>query len=428
MKIVHVITRLIIGGAQENTLLTVEGLHHRHGDDVTLITGPAEGPEGDLFGQAERLGLNVELMPELVRAIRPMTDLRAYRLLRKAIRLHRPDVVHTHSAKAGISGRAAAWRERVPAVVHTIHGLPFGPSESRSKNWMYVELERWAARRCHAIVSVCDAMTEQALAAGVGRPEQFLTVYSGMDVDAFLNPPRPRALVRGELGLEDEEIAFGTVARLFERKGHDDVLAVAPEILRANPLVRFVFIGDGILRDRLIAETERLGLRHAFRFVGLVAPDRIPELLGAMDAVVHPSLREGLARVLPQALLVGRPVISYDVDGAREVVLPETGFLLKPRDLRALADAILRLSADASLRAAMGAEGRRRFAHQFRHETMTAQLRSLYERLLGGGSPGRPARADENELKDLGVPVVDVEPPEPVSKLDVEVGLLKKSF
>src|SRR3954470_6396890 len=151
MRVVHVITRLILGGAQENTLLTVEGLHHRRGDDVTLITGPAEGPEGDLFDRAERSGLKVELMPELFRPIRPATDLRAYRLLRAAIRRLRPEVVHTHSSKAGILGRAAAWDERVAGVVHTIHGLPFGPSETRLRNRLYVGLERWAARRCHAI-------------------------------------------------------------------------------------------------------------------------------------------------------------------------------------------------------------------------------------------------------------------------------------
>jgi glycosyltransferase involved in cell wall biosynthesis len=225
-------------------------------------------------------------------------------------------------------------------------------------------------------------MTEQALAAGVGRPEMYRTVYSGMDVEAFLNPPRSRDEVRRELGLADSDVAFGTVARLFERKGHDDILAAAPNVLRANPAVRFVFIGDGLLRDRLIAETARLGLRHAFTFVGLVPPARIPELLGAVDAVVHPSLREGLARVLPQALLVGRPVISYDVDGAREVVLPETGILLPPRDIPGLAQGILRLAADPALRRALGAEGRRRFTHQFRHETMTEQLRSLYVELL----------------------------------------------
>ncbi len=383
MKIVHIITRLILGGAQENTLLTVEGLHHTYHDDVTLITGLAEGPEGDLFGRAKALGLNVEVMPELIRAVRPATDWKAYRLLRQAIRRLKPDVVHTHSSKAGIIGRAAAWNEQVSAVVHTIHGLPFGPSETPLKNAIYVGLERWAAKRCHAIVSVCDAMTEQALAAGVGRPEMYRTVYSGMDVDSFLYPSRSRKEVRAELGLKDDEIAFGTVARLFERKGHDDILATAPDVLKANPRVRFVFIGDGLLRDSLIAQTERLGLRSAFHFVGLVPPGRIPELLGAMDAVVHPSLREGLARVLPQALLVGRPVISYDVDGAKEVVLPETGILLKPRDIPALRDAILRLASDPALRAAMGQEGRARFADQFRAETMTRQLRLLYKRLLG---------------------------------------------
>lgn len=398
MRIVHVITRLILGGAQENTLLTVEGLHHRHGDDVTLITGPAEGPEGDLFDRASRQGLKVECMPELVRAIRPATDLRAYKKLRAAIRRLRPEVVHTHSSKAGILGRAAAWDERVPLVVHTIHGLPFGPSESAARNRLYRTLERWAARRCHAIISVCDAMTEQALAAGVGRPEQYRTIYSGMDVDAFLNPARPREDVRRELGLADDEVAFATVARLFERKGHDDILAAAPEILHRDPRVRFVFIGDGILRDRLIGETERLGIRDAFRFVGLVPPDRIPELLNATDAVVHPSLREGLARVLPQALLVGRPAISYDVDGAREVVIPETGILLPPRDIPGLTAAILRLAGDPALRDAMGREGRARFARQFRQETMTDEIRSLYRERLGSGGEGGVGRGDEGEV------------------------------
>ncbi len=388
MRIVHVITRLIIGGAQENTLLTVEGLHHQYRDDVTLVTGPAEGPEGDLFARASDLGLNVEVMPELVRAIRPRVDLRAYHKLRGALRDWKPDVVHTHSSKAGILGRAAAWAEQVPAIVHTIHGMPFGPFESPWRNRLYVALERWAARRCHAIVSVCDAMTTQARAAGVGRPDQFLTVYSGMDADAFLTPPRGRIEVRRELGLADDEIAFATVARLFELKGHDDILSIAPRVLAANPKVRFVWIGDGILRARLVANLERLGISQAFILTGLVPPNRIPEYLGAVDAVIHPSLREGLARVLPQALLVGRPVISYDIDGAREVVLPETGVLLPPRDLDGLNHAILRLAENDALRAQMGAEGRRRFAHQFRHETMTQQLRSLYERLLRGDNAG----------------------------------------
>jgi glycosyltransferase involved in cell wall biosynthesis len=382
MKIVHVITRLILGGAQENTLLTVQDLHHQYRDDVTLITGPAEGPEGDLFARAAELDLKVEVMPELVRAVHPLKDAAAYVKLRSAFRRLKPDVVHTHSSKAGIVGRAAAWHRHVPVVVHTIHGLPFGPFGSPLRNRFYLSLERWAAWRCHAIISVCDAMTRQARAAGIGHPEHFSTIYSGMDADAFLHPRRPRDEVRRELGLADDEVAFATVARLFELKGHDDLVAIAGRVLRENPKVRFVWIGDGILRERLIAELERQGVRDAFLLTGLVPPDRIPELLSGVDAVIHPSLREGLARVLPQALLVGRPAISYDIDGAREVVLPETGILLPPRDLEGLTSAVLRLAADPALRERMGQEGRRRFADQFRHETMTRQIRSLYERLL----------------------------------------------
>lgn len=380
---------MILGGAQENTLLTVEGLHHRYGDDVTLITGPAEGPEGDLFERARGQGLKVEVMPELVRAVRPGVDFRAYQRVRQAIRRLRPEVVHTHSSKAGIVGRAAAWAERVPAVVHTIHGLPFGPSERWANNRLYIALERWAARRCHAIVSVCDAMTEQALAAGVGRPEQFQTVYSGMEVDTFLNPGRPREVVRREIGLEPDHVAFATVARLFERKGHDDILAVARDVLDCASQVRLVWIGSGIWRERLEAEAKRLGVGHAIKFTGLVPPQRIPELLHASDAVVHPSYREGLARVLPQALLCERPVISYDIDGAREVCITnETGFLLPPRDLDALRQAMITLAEQPELRARLGKAGRRRFADQFRCETMVDQLRSLYGRLLAARQVG----------------------------------------
>ncbi len=382
MNILHIITRMILGGAQENTLLTVEGLHHHYQDEVRLVTGPTTGPEGSLLARADQGGLNVQTMPELVRDLAPRQDLAAYHALRDLIREIKPEVVHTHSSKAGILGRAAAWHERVPVVIHTIHGLPFGPFCSWWRNRLYIALERWAARRCHKIVCVCDAMTTQALAAGVGHSDLFQTVYSGMDVDAFLTPRRSREEVREELGLAPEHVAFGTVARLFELKGHDDIIAVAPKILRERPEVRFVFVGDGILRESLQTEIGRLGLEHAFIFTGLVPADRIPEILLGLDAVIHPSLREGLARVLPQALLVGRPVISYDVDGAREVVLPETGFLLPPRDLDRLGQAIRSLSDDPDLRNRMGQEGRSRFADQFRHETMTRQLRSLYTDLL----------------------------------------------
>lgn len=382
MRIIHVITRWILGGAQENTLLTVRGLQHDFGEDVLLVTGPPEGPEGDLFRELRRWNLKWEVLPELVRPIRPFTDWSAYRKLRRLIRERRPEVVHTHSSKAGISGRAAAWAERVPAVVHTIHGLPFGPFVPPARNALYIALERWAARRCHALVGVCDAMRDQALAAGVGRPEMYRTVYSGMEVDAFLDPSpgRGRRAARQALGFDDDHVVFATVARLFELKGHDDILDIAPEVLREAPRARFLFVGDGVWRERLRARAEAFPGR--FVFTGLVPREGIPELLAASDVVLHPSYREGLARVLPQGFIAGKPAISYDVDGAREVVLPETGRLVPPGDRDALRQAVVELALDPEARRRMGAEGRRRFTETFRHETMTRSLHTLYEELL----------------------------------------------
>ncbi len=246
MRIVHVITRLILGGAQENTLLTVDDLQHHYHDDVTLITGPAEGPEGDLFDRppprAHGRGDARAGPPDPTRA-----RLRAYCRLRAAFRRLKPEVVHTHSSKAGIVGRAAAWHERVPAVVHTIHGMPFGPFETPLKNRLYIALEKWAARRCHAIVSVCDAMTSQALAAGVGRPEQFLTVYSGMDADAFLTPRRSRDEVRRELGWPMTRSPSRPSPGSSSSRATTTSSPSPPRCSLSNPKVRFVWIGDGIL-------------------------------------------------------------------------------------------------------------------------------------------------------------------------------------
>ena len=166
----------------------------------------------------------------------------------------------------------------------------------------------------------------------------------------FCRSAEHRERVRRELGYRPEHVVIGKIARLFKLKGHDDVIRAARSVVDAEPNVRFLFVGDGMLRDRLERQIAAAGLTDHFQFTGLVPPERIPELLAATDMVVHASLREGLARVLPQALIAGKPVVSYDVDGAREVVIPdETGFLVPPRDVEALAAALKRLVADPAL-------------------------------------------------------------------------------
>jgi glycosyltransferase involved in cell wall biosynthesis len=382
MRVAHVITRMIVGGAQENTLLNCQDLIAHYGDDVLLVTGPALGPEGDLLAQGRGGEVPIRHVPALGRAIHPWRDWRAYRDVKQALREFRPDVVHTHSAKAGILGRLAAWSLGVPAIVHTVHGAPFGPYDPWLRRAFYQMCERYAARRCHHFVSVADAMTDLMVAARVAPREKFTTIYSGMEVEPFLHAHEHRERVRQELGYQPQHVVIGKIARLFELKGHEDIIAAAMYLDR-EPNLRFLFVGDGLWRDKLRKQIDDAGMHDRFQFAGLVPPSRIPELIGAMDILVHASRREGLARALPQALLAGKPVVSYDIDGAREVCLDGvTGFLVRSNHFKDLCDPLLKLAADPALRERMGQEGRRRFTDQFRHETMTRRIRELYQRLL----------------------------------------------
>ena len=383
MRIAHIITRLILGGAQENTVLTCEDLLRDYHDDVLLVAGPPLGPEGSLLERARQSGVALEVLPALRRDIHPLHDPRAYSAIQRAIRRFRPEVVHTHSGKAGLFGRAAAYRLGVPAIVHTVHGAPFHAYQSAAARALFRACERYAARRCDALVSVADAMTDLMVEAGVAPREKFTTVYSGMEVEPFLQADEHRDETRAALGYSDEHVVVGKVARLFRLKGHEYLVEAARGAVAAQPNLRFLIVGDGVLSDDIRARVAGAGLEAHFQFTGLVPPERIPRLIGAMDVVVHTSLREGLARVLPQGLVAGKPVVSYDIDGAREVVIDNvTGILLPPKSVGPLAEAICRLAADPAMRRRLGAAGRERFADLFRHQRMTEQLRALYERLL----------------------------------------------
>ena len=380
----HVITRMIVGGAQENTLFNCLDLVRDFGDEVKLITGPSEGAEGKLLAQTDTQGLLIDLNPLLIRSISPLHDYRALQALKAAIRDWRPDVVHTHSAKAGLLGRAAAWSCRVPFVVHTVHGAPFHPFQRRASRWFFILCERWAAKRCHHMISVADAMTDLMVKAKVAKQEKFTTIYSGMDVEPFLRSADNRESVRKQLGFLPSDVVFGKIARLFHLKGHQYIIEAAEQVCRNQPNAKFLFVGDGILREQFTAEIAKRGMQNRFVFTGLVPPAQVPDLIGAMDVLVHTSFREGLARALPQALISGKPVISYDIDGAREVVLNgTTGFLIPPKEIDSLANAMNTLANSAQMRNELGQKGRELFTEQFRHENMTQKIRKLYLRVAG---------------------------------------------
>ncbi len=329
------------------------------------------------------MNFKVEVIPEMRRAVHPWRDWASYRKLRRILAEYKPDVVHTHSAKGGMLGRMAAWSLGVPSILHTVHGAPFHPYQPWIARELIRQAERYGAQKCHAMVSVADAMTDLLVNAGVAPREKFTTVYSGMDVEPFLAANEHRERVRRELGFQPQHVVIGKIARLFHLKGHEYVIDAAERVVAACPDTHFLFVGDGILRDSLQSRIDAAGLRDHFHFTGLVAPRRIPELLGAMDILVHASLREGLARALPQALIAGKPAVSFDCDGAREVVISEeTGYLVPPPSVDLLAIALKKLATDASLRDRLGQTGRDRFTDQFRHQTMTRRLREIYGRFL----------------------------------------------
>lgn len=386
MKTAHIITRLIIGGAQENTLYNVDDQHHLHGDEVCLITGPGLGPEGTLEQRAVTRGLDLRVLPAMKRSLNPLQDSRCYFALKKMLAQDRPDIVHTHSSKAGILGRRAAYALGIPCV-HTVHGAAFHYGQSPFLYHSYRMAEKVAAKWCSKIITVCDAMQQQYLAAGIGSPSMYQTIYSGMEVDNFLTPTVPPQEIRQRLGLQPDDIVIGKVARLFNLKGHKYLVEAAADIVKANPKVRFLLVGDGILQDQLQHRVTELGLQKHVLFAGLVAPDEVPHYLHAMDMLVHTSEWEGLARVLPQALICAKPVVSFDIDGAPEVCInDETGYLVPPRSIDQLSEAILKLVNDQPLRLRLGQNGRQKFTDLFRHQTMTDSVRQVYKEVLTNGS------------------------------------------
>src|SRR5450631_1764783 len=346
MRVIHVITRLIVGGAQENTVASVLGLRAKPGLEVQLISGPTAGAEGSLESRFSGAPEMLSVVPELVRPVRPLQDWLALRRLEKLFREQKPGIVHTHSGKAGILGRLAAKRAGVPLIIHTIHGPSFGNFQNQVSNFVFRTAEKYAARATDHFIVVADAMKTQDLAAGIGRPEQYTKIFSGFPLEPFLAAKNDLEL-RNKLGIAPGDFVVGKVARLFKLKGHDDLFAVAPELVRRCPRIKFLLVGDGEWRGRFENLAKTLGLEKHFIFTGLVPPDEVPRYVGIMDMLVHLSLREGLPRALPQALAAGKPVVAYDCDGAREVCIEnETGLLVLPGHHAHLVFRIFRLSQD----------------------------------------------------------------------------------
>jgi glycosyltransferase involved in cell wall biosynthesis len=382
MRVTHIITRLIIGGAQENTVATVLGLREKQGVEPHLISGPTIGPEGSMESAFTDCPQILTIVPQLVRPVHPLKDYGALAKLESFFRNQCPQIVHTHSGKAGILGRLAARRAGIPVIIHHIHGPSFGPFQGPLANWLFTAAERYAGKATTHFVCSADAMTRRYLAAGIGRPEMFTRVFSGFQVDPFANAFNDPSL-RRSLGLDSRHFVIGMIARLAPLKGHADLLAAFSPLLADYPDARLLLVGDGPLRNQITALAYKAGLAEKVIFTGLLPPMEVPRYVGIMDCLAHLSSREALSRALPQALAAGKPVVAYDFDGADEICLQgETGFLVKTGDVPAATKALLDLARNADLRKRLGEKGRQFVQKNFRVEKMVDDLYQLYLKLL----------------------------------------------
>ncbi|MBN2189762.1 MAG: glycosyltransferase family 4 protein [Candidatus Aureabacteria bacterium] len=378
MKIAHIITRMIVGGAQENTIFTVEGMIDR-GHEVTLVTGPSPGPEGSLLRRIKGSRAEIIEIKEMQRELNPLKDTAAFLKILKLLKRNRYDIVHTHSSKAGIIGRLAAKKAGIRTVIHTIHGLPYHKYQSLALNRFYKICEKSVAGLTDKYIAVSEAMKQQSLAAGVSREDKYRIIRSGFDLTRYLKPLRASAEIRRSLNIPPDAVLICKIARLFHLKGHEYILESFSRLAPGAKNIYLLLVGDGILRNELERKAEQLGIKENTVFAGLIDPEEIPDYINAADMLVHTSLREGLAKAIPQAYACSKPVVSFDIDGAGELVKNDlTGYLVPPKDTALLAEAIDKLVENSDLRYHMGQKGKSLILPYYDKNYMVDEIEKLY--------------------------------------------------
>jgi len=387
IKVLHIITRLIKGGAQENTLLTVVNLDKAR-YQIALLSGPTVGSEGEIESRARQLGTDLIILLELVREISPINDLKALYKTYRSIKNGKYDIVHTHSSKAGVIGRVAGRLAGVKNIVHTPHGSIFDqdadiPSVSGALLIKCLLLvERIAARLTDRIVTLTDAEAIGYVKLGMGDKAKFTTIHSGIDLSRFGDVKIDVVSKKKELGIPSNSTVITTIARLTPEKGHKYLIEAAKEVIaESDNHIKFVFVGDGDLRDDLENKARELGLDEAILFLGL--RDDVPEILAISDLFVLSSLYEAQGRVIVEAMAAELPVVATRVGGVPDVVIDgETGILVPPASPQALASAIVKMLADKGNAKQMGQAGKRQVDPEFSVETMVKQIDMLYSELL----------------------------------------------
>ena len=378
VRVLHVITRLTVGGSSENTVQSCVALM-RGGYDCALAVSFRESESAVIDG-ARRRGCRVVDVPSLGREVAPLRDLAALREMVALIRRERPAIVHTHTSKAGFIGRVAARLARVPAVIHQPHGHIFYGYYGRRRTDFFTALERLAARWTDRIVTLTERGTEEHLALRIGTRRQYVAVPSGVPTDALRAGAPTRAAARARLGLDADAFVVAGLGRLVPIKGFDLLVRALPAILAEIPSTRVVLGGDGPDRDALAATAQSLGVTDRLRLFGETAD--VASCLVAADAVAMPSRNEGMGRVLVESMALGLPVVATAVGGIPAVVTDgESGLLVEPENVPALAAALVRLGHDGGLRRKIGEAAVAR-AVEFSTPVADRKMLAVYDALV----------------------------------------------
>jgi glycosyltransferase involved in cell wall biosynthesis len=379
-KVLHIITRLISGGADENTVFTCEGL-----DPEKYKVDLVVGSQSELYNFPDLKNTTIIELDSLVRNIHPLKDIKTFFALVKLMRTQRYDIIHTHTAKAGILGRAAARWTKAPVVIHSLHGSTFHEAISKLNSFIYKMLEKITMRWTTKVISVGNDLKQRYLDAGVGKPDQYVTIRSGFDLSQFLmddnEMAHQRKVLLKELRLLNKAVLIGSATRLEARKGHTYLLSAMKQIIQEHKNVHLVIAGDGALEAQLKERVEQDGLSEHVHFLGFRKD--IHNVMAAFDIFVLSSLWEGLPRVLVQAAALQKPILTFHVEGASEIVdSGVNGYIVPLKDVDQLTARLNDMLKNMHATRKMGEHSRTKINNDWDKDVMVAQITSLYEELL----------------------------------------------